>query len=113
MEINDLLPADSDKKQLGYDLKDDLVCFMQNDPQFYRKEYFPVMHKFKEYVESGKSVHPRAFEGLVKKAYESYQSTFKVEGLESTLEKDMCEGICNTLHEQETKNVEDGRYDEN
>ena len=50
MEINDLLPADSEKKQLGYDLKDDLVCFMQNDPQFYRKEYFPIMHKFKEYV---------------------------------------------------------------
>jgi hypothetical protein len=112
MEINDLLPADSEKKQLGYDLKDDLVCFMQNDPQFYRKEYFPIMHKFKEYVESGRSVHPRAFEGLVKKAYESYQNTFKVEGLEQDLEKEMCEAICEALHEQETKSIEDGHYDE-
>jgi hypothetical protein len=111
MQIHELLPEEGNN-QLGYDLKDDLMCFMHNDPDFYRKEYFPVMHKFKKYVESGKNVSPRAFESLVNRAYEGYQQRFPVEGLEPKLSKEMCEDICKTLHETETKHVELGHYDE-
>lgn len=113
MQIEDLFPADSHKKELGYDLKDDLICFMQNDPDFYRKSYFPVMHHFKEYIDAGKLVHSRAFESLVKKAYEQYNNKFKVEGLEPELENSMCEEVCAELHRIETDNVKNGHYDEN
>jgi hypothetical protein len=112
MQIEDLFNANTHKKELGYDLKDDLICFMQNDPDFYRKQYFPVMHRFKEYVESGKLVKSRAFESLVKNAYEQYNNKFKVEGLEPDLEKDMCAEICADLHRIESDNIDNGHYDE-
>jgi len=99
------------KDMLGYDLKDDLICFMQNDPTFYRKEYYPVIHKFKEYTKSGKTVAPRAFEGLVKHAYECYQNKFPVEGLDPTLEADMCEDVCKEIHRIEEENIKKGLYD--
>jgi hypothetical protein len=111
MQIHELLPAEGNK-QLGYDLKDDLMCFMHNDPTFYRKEYFPVIHKFKEYVEAGKMVNPRAFESLITRAYEQYQQKFPVEGLQPKLTKEMCEDLCKAMHEEETKHIEDGKYDE-
>lgn len=112
MQIQELFPKDSLNQQLGYDLKEDLMCFMTHDPEFYRKEYFPVMHKFKQYVESGRQVQSRAFKSLVEKAYNQYQKKFPVEGLESDLPKDVCEEVCNHIHEQETKHIKDGHYDD-
>lgn len=103
---------DPSKKELGYDLCDDIMCFMNNESTFYRKDYFPVMHKFKEYVKAGKEVHPRAFEGLVKKAFENYKSKFPVEGLDEALDKEMLEKICNEIHRAEIDNIKDGHYDD-
>ena len=111
MEIDELLNNKHEgKKDLGYDLMDDLMFFMNNDPQFYRKKYFPTMLKFDKYCDQGKHVGPRGFEPLVKFAYECYQNKFPVEGLEPELDKDLCEKICNELHKRETKNCEDGVY---
>jgi hypothetical protein len=112
MLIKEMLDApEPGKKELGYDLKDDLTFFMNNDPDFYRKDYFPTMLKFKKYCKNGKNVQARAFESLVNRAYEVYQNKFQVEGLEDKLDKDMCEAICSHIHETETKNIEEGHYD--
>jgi hypothetical protein len=104
---------DYKKPPLNYDLKEDLLCFMHNDPHFYRKEYFPLMHKFKNALESGKAIHHRAFESICKKAYEQYKDKFKhVKGLEEDLEKDMCEDLCKELHKLESEQVKNGHYDD-
>ena len=103
---------DSNKKELGYDLCDDLMCFMNNEASFYRKDYFPVMNKLKEYVKAGKEVHPRAFEKLVKKAFECYKNRFPVEGIDEALDKEMLEKICNEVHRTEIENVKQGHYDD-
>ena len=102
---------DNDNKELGYDLKDDLMVFMNNDPVFYRKRYFPTMLKFDKYHKAGKRVQPRAFEGLVREAYAIYQNKFPVEGLEKELPDDICEEICVSIHEQETKNCKNKFYE--
>lgn len=112
MNIDELFGNKKDKnKELGYDLKDDLVFYMHNDPAFYRKEYFPTMLKFDKYFKEGKMVSHRGFKKLVDYAYECYQNKFPVEGLEKTLDEEMCESICKTLHELETKNCKEGFYD--
>lgn len=102
---------DNDNKELGYDLKDDLMVFMNNDPVFYRKRYFPTMLKFDKYHKAGKRVQPRAFEGLVREAYAIYQNKFPVEGLEKELPNDICEEICVSIHEQETENCKNKFYE--
>ena len=112
MNIDELLGSKkSGKKELGYDLKDDLMFFMNNDPDFYRKKYFPAMLKFDRYCKEGKEVGPRGFEPLVRHAYECYQNKFPVEGLEKDLAAEMCESICKSIHEQELKNVKNKFYD--
>jgi hypothetical protein len=100
------------EKELDYDLKEDLICFMQNDPMFYRESFFPAIHKFKKLSEQGKKVHPKAFGSVVKKAYEQYKEKFPVQGLQESLEGDMFEEICVEIHRMETQHVKDGHYDE-
>lgn len=113
MNIDELLPNrhEKNKKELGYDLMDDLMFFMNNDPGFYRKRYYPAMLKFDQYCKEGKDVSPRGFEKLVKEAYSIYKEKFPVEGLESQIDSEMCEKICRHIHEQELKNCEEGMYD--
>lgn len=112
MNINELFDSDKEKKKdLGFDLKDDLMFFMNNDPEFYRKKYFPAMLKFDKYCKEGKEIGPRGFTPLVKYAYECYQNRFPVEGLERDISEEMCEAICKEIHVQEVKNVENKFYD--
>jgi hypothetical protein len=112
MNINELFGSEKDKeKDLGYDLKDDVIFFMNNDPEFYRKRYFPTMLRFDKYCKEGKSINPRAFKSLVDEAYAIYQNKFPVEGLEHKLKQEMCEEICEAIHEQEVKNSKNGVYD--
>lgn len=99
-------------KELGFDLKDDLMCYMRNDPEFYRKEYYPVIRKFAKYSKSGKTVAPRAFKSLVDNAYEGYQNKFPVEGMAPELSNEMCEDICNEIHRSELEYIKNGHYDE-
>lgn len=112
MNIDELLDNKKEgRKDIGYDLMDDLVFFMHNDPEFYRKHYYPTMLKFDHFCKEGKKVSPRGFEKLVKEAYEIYRNKFPVEGLEHTLESEICEKICSYLHELETRNCDEGMYD--
>ena len=100
------------KKALAFDLMDDLAFFMNNDPEFYRKRYFPTMLKLNKFCKEGKRVSSKAFEKLVNDAYEVYRGKFAVEGLEKTLDNEIREKLCRYIHEQETKNCKDGVYDD-
>lgn len=112
MNIDELLDDKKQgKKELGYDLMDDLAFFMNNDPEFYRKKYYPTMLKFNKFCKEGRRVGPRGFERLIQNAYESYRNKFPVEGLEPKLDKEICEKLCRHIHEQETKNCKEGMYD--
>lgn len=113
MNIDELLTNKNTNKQkeLGYDLMDDLMFFMNNDPDFYRKRYYPSMIKFDRYCKEHKRVSPTGFEKLVQEAYDIYKEKFPVEGLGKDLDKEICEKLCQQIHEQETKNCEEGMYD--
>lgn len=84
-----------------FDLNDDLIFFINNDPEFYRKDYYPFIRKFKNHCARDKEVSPSAFVPIVKKAFGHYQNTFPVQGLESKLAADDLQQICEKLHGQE------------
>ena len=53
------------KEEIDYDLHDDLIYFMNADPEFYRKNYFPVQSRFQNYCDAGKDVNPLALRRLL------------------------------------------------
>ena len=90
-------------KREDFDLHDDLIFFMRNDPQFYRGEYHPFLQKFKRHCDAGRGVSPTAFAPIVHKAFEHYKNTFPVEGMEETLTRHDLEEVCDKLQGEETE----------
>lgn len=95
------------KPKLEFDLHDDLMFFMNNDPDFYRKEYYPFLNRFKHHCNQGHTVTPKAFMRVVKAAYESYKNKFPLPNLDESLEETDLQEICEKLQTQENKNYQD------
>lgn len=111
MKVFEIFSQDigTEGSKIDFDLHDDLMVFMNNDPTFYRTKYFPFLEKFKKYCNAGKNVEPRAFKTIVAKAYEDYRKKFQVEELSDTLSDRDLEEICEKL---QAKEVEQFRKDQ-
>lgn len=107
MKIQEMFGFQPAAPKLDFDLQDDLIFFMNNDPEFYRSQYYPFLNKFKHHCHAGRAVTPKAFEGLVKKAYDTYKTKFPLPELDENLEGRELEEICEKLQNQEQKNFED------
>ena len=110
MRIDELFDRNKFKKE-DFDLKDDLIFYMNNSPEFYRKHYYPTICTFKECYDKDITVNPRAFSKLVEQAYKMYLKEFPVIGLNETLDKNIFEEICSEIHQMELENIKEGHYD--
>jgi hypothetical protein len=98
--------TDPQKDKLDFDLHDDVIFFMNNDPEFYRQSYFPVQHKFHSICEAGREINPKSLRSVVKRAYESYKSKFPMPQLKEKLEETDLDEICEKLYRQEIDYVD-------
>lgn len=107
MKIQEMFGFQPAPPKLDFDLQDDLIFFMNNDPEFYRTEYYPFLNRFKHHCKLGRTVTPQAFEGLVKKAYENYKTKFPLPELEEQLNEREIEEVCEKIQTQENTNFQD------
>ena len=78
MKINEFFTQNSDT-QINFDVVDDTIVFMRNDPMFYRKNYFPTMSKMADMHRAGKDIDPEALVGpVVDQAMEGYCKRYKL-----------------------------------
>jgi hypothetical protein len=89
----------------NFDLIDDLVFFINNDTEFYRKSYFPVESKFINSYKNNKTISAKFFIPIVKKAYSIYKDQYDVHGLPSELSIDNLKEICLKLKQQEIEDI--------
>ena len=92
-------------KREDFDLADDLIFFMRNDPKFYRQDYHPFMQKFNRHCDAGRQVSTKAFIPIVKHAFECYKNTLSNQDLEEVCEKLQTEEH-NFYHEEKKKKTE-------
>lgn len=107
MKIFELFNQSRNESKLDFDLQDDLIFFMNNDPEFYRKDFHPFLTKYNRHCDAGRQVSSRAFFPLVKRAYEAYQNKFQVEQLDVDLPDDQLKEICETLNGQCRQNYQE------
>lgn len=99
-------PNPEPKRELDYDLHDDLIYFMNADPEFYRSNYYPIQHRFQGHCEAGRNVDPMAFKAIIQKAYENYKSKFPLPQLKEQLDEEELTEICEKLHGKEVEYYE-------
>lgn len=116
---NNKSPVDLDKDQekdhnqdeFKFDLGEDLVYFMHNNDNFYRKNFFPILKVCKNKFDAGRGFSHRIFKPVVIKAYEEYKKEFPLRELEDKLEDSIYEKISRQIYETELGFMRDGRYE--
>lgn len=93
-----------------FDLAEDLIYFMHNNDDFYRKSFFPVLNLCKKQFDQGNTFSHRIFKPVVTKAYNMYKDEFPLRELRDELDKEMVEEICKKIHECEMTNMREGAY---
>ncbi len=70
MRIDEL--ATPQETKLNFDIVDDAVVFMRNDPQFYRKRYYPTVSNMADRVKGGKDPDRSVLGSMVDSGMNSY-----------------------------------------
>jgi len=78
---NDMMDNSPESKiggELPYDVVDDVVVFMQNDPDFYRTETYPTLVNVQKAINNGGKFSKKQMFPMIDKAIESYIKKFKI-----------------------------------
>jgi hypothetical protein len=103
---------ESFKPKLDFDVADDLLTFMRNDPQFYRKEYYPTMVALQKDVIEGNDVNfKEKLNPMIKKACGIYARRYDLPMLpEELLTDDDNERLVAMLSDDEQELLRKGDY---
>lgn len=109
MRMEDLEKINSD---LPFDIVDDMAIYMRNDPQFYRKTFFPAVQRMKSCYDNGKKFNAvKEFSPIIKKAADSYCKKFKIERRPADLmDKEDRQALIKKLYSEEMTNIKRGKY---
>jgi hypothetical protein len=123
MRINELLESvdinldhrneqDKDKKDLDFDLVEDLVYFLNNDDDTYRRDTHSAIEKCLGRIKENKPTHPSIFKVAALRGYKNYINKYDLPKLPDSLDEDVCEEVCKKMHEDTCKHAEEGKYED-
>lgn len=95
-----------------FDVVEDLIFFINNDPQFYKNRYYPELQEFQRMVKKGMPIGVQFFAELVNDAYRKYTKMYDLHDLPEKLSKQDLHDICGALYDQEVDDIEDIKQDE-
>jgi hypothetical protein len=97
--------------RLPFDLVDDVVIYMRNDPIFYRKQLFPAIMNMKDQVDAGKTPDPESCLGeCASYAMESYCKKFKLGSPDNVFKDEDRPLIIDKLFGEEMTQIKNGAY---
>lgn len=123
MRISDLLESKHFKqedyvheteggREINFDLAEDLVHFMHNDDDIYRRHTYPAIARCIDYTDSKRKTNKDIFKPAVENSYKLYMEKFPIRELPNKLDEKLCDEICSKLHEEITQHINDGKYKE-
>lgn len=89
-------------EDLGFDIADDLLFYMQNNDDVYRRHLYPQMLKHQHALKKGKADN-MLFGSAVHEAYKAYTKEFPIRKLPETLPSDIHEKVCLELYKKCTE----------
>jgi hypothetical protein len=107
---NDYVKQHGDKHELDYDLVEDLVHFMHNDDDVYRRHTFQPIMKCVDNIKSKKPTNSKVFVEAVKECYKLYKKKFPIRELDDELDEETCKKVCVKLHDEVKEHIASGKY---
>ena len=100
-----------ENNKFDFDVVDDVVMFMRNDPIFYRKAFFPAISKLADNVRNGKSCDKSDLSEMVENALESYCQKYNLAELpDEIFNDDDRTSIIDKIFSEEMSQIKNGEY---
>jgi len=96
----DFVKKDGDKSDIDYDLTEDLVFYMNNDDDVYRRVVYPSVVTCTNRLESNRKTTPSIFTNAVKESYKQYIKKFPMRQLPLDIDEEVCKEACEKMHEE-------------
>ena len=106
----DFINKSGDKTELDYDLVDDLIHYMHNDDNVYRRNVYPTLSKCIDLVKGKQPTHSKMFAEAIKEAYKQYKKEYPIRILPDELEEDTLKEACTKIHEEFKEHIRIGKY---
>lgn len=98
-------------EELLYDVGEDLIVYMRNEPMFYRKHLYPALIDVQEAVKKGKKYNKRKMFPVIEKAIQGYVNRFGIKKLPEDLMNEQEKLDCiSRLLADEQENFRKGSY---
>jgi hypothetical protein len=100
-----------DGNEIDFDLAEDLVFFLNNDDDAYRRHLLPAVHKFIDKQKAGDELKYTIFKTAVADGYNRYAQQYPMRELPTEIDKKTWKTACKKLFDDVSKDMEDGHYD--
>jgi len=96
--------------ETDYDLVDDLVYYMNEDDEMYRRHLYPAIEKALHSLNRKKNADCTVFEKAVEECYKSYTKKFPIRYIPDALDNDLREQTCSKLFDALKRDFDEGKY---
>lgn len=115
IENTDFMDSDFGQKEKSkhepdFDVLEDLIFFMHNDDDTYRRHVYPVIRDCLEAVKIKKDTSPSMFATAVKNGYKNYLGNYGLQELPDDLDTKQIKEACKKMHEQVYQYISSGKY---
>jgi hypothetical protein len=101
----DWVSRDGETSELNFNLAEDLVFFMNNDDDTYRRHVYPsIVRCMKGNASSS------VFSDAVKESYKNYVRQYPIRELPDEIDEKICKEACDMMHEEVSQHINDGKY---
>ena len=97
-------------REINYDLIEDLIHFMNNDDNAYRRHLYPSIARCIDIIERKKRPAVSIFKSAVEECYQKYSNEFPIRELPNRIDEKTCTEVCEKLRETVCKDIADGKY---
>jgi len=110
MKINEF--AQQDDMKLPFNVVEDAIVFMRNDPMFYRKHYFPAVAKLADLFRAKKEINNKSVLGsMVDQGMNTYCKKYQLARRPADIfTMQDRQAILDKITSEELKNIEQGDY---
>ena len=97
---------------MNFDVVDDVLVFMRNNPRFYRRAYFPAMVELQNKIRKNEKINPNeSLASMIEMACESYCDHYSVGRNKNNLLNDEDrEILVNKIFDEELESLRNGEY---
>jgi hypothetical protein len=100
-----------DGNEIDFDLADDLVFYLNNDDDIYRRFLHPAILKCIDRIKAEEEVKYTIFKSAVSNGYKRYVQQYPIRELPDTIDPKIWKEVCKKIFDEVSTNMKDGTYD--